>query len=207
MIQVEDGCDAAGKQLYKLVCQVCGMNQADVHAQHDAAKGTRKPFGKAQFTPTSLESYNVTRLDGRVDAADYQKWLSAVMSDPIRAAAFMVDGKRPSNTNNVRWEIARRSACGIPMLNADPSDTRSALEGAVKKGRVPKGKLVKRIIVKPKTGATGARGWMERMWHVHELKYARGLVCVTDDGDETKVFPQWSDMRAAILKSGWEIIR
>jgi hypothetical protein len=146
-------------------------------------------------------------LDGVVDAEDFAKYLLAVEADPVRHAAFMADGRRPYGTHNTRWEIARRSACGIPMLNADPSDTRAALEGAVKKGRVAKGKMIKRIVVKPATGATGARGWMERMWQIYDLKYSRGVVAVTDDGDETKVFSQWSDLRAAIVKSGWEIIK
>jgi hypothetical protein len=97
------------------------------------------------------------------------------------------------------------------MLNANPTQIFEALEGktSARKMRTVKGKLYKRIVVKPDSLYIGkTAGWMERVWTIHQLKYANGLVIVDDQGNESpKIFPQWSDVSKAIRQAGWSIVR
>lgn len=173
-------------------------------------RGRVKPQSKRQWTPLGDNGeggYPV--VEGKpIDPVDFARYLDHVLDDPIRKAQFMAEGRRPGNCGRGAYGIALRAATREPMLNADPAKTRESLEGRKQyKGRLDKLPAFKRIVVKPSKGVTGQRGWMERMWSVHQLKYGRGVVAVTDDGDETLVFPQYSDLRKSIIASGWQIIR
>jgi hypothetical protein len=106
--------------------------------------------------------------------------------------------------------IVSRKTLREPMLNANPRETQKALEGKhhmPRNARLDKEKPFKRIVVKPQSHLTGKRGWQERMWTIHHLRYSRGIVGVTDEGEETLVFPDWGNMRRSIKGSGWQIIR
>lgn len=99
------------------------------------------------------------------------------------------------------------------MLNADPQSLKFLdHDKAVRKGRIPKGLLYKRIVVKPLNGRNARMGrnnsfWGEREWLVHTLRYGRGYILTTDTADESKVFPTYGELASAIRKSGWEILR
>lgn len=169
--------------------------------------------GSLQFKPLTVdgETPYPTTADGRItDVDDFARCLGELLSDPMRCAQLLVESRRPGNVSKVRHEISMRKAGREPMLNADPAQTRAALEGRTKlrrNARLDKLAPFKRIVVKPSSRATGARGWQERMWTIHQLKYGRGVVAVTDDGDETVIAPQWSELRSLIIRSGWDIIR
>ena len=185
---------------------------AGCYAANNAARGTRKPQTKreARINESAGTTYPGKSLDGRInDPADYARWLAKLGDDPVRIAALESDGRRPSGVSKARYGIAIRSANKTPMLNADPSDTQNALEGKTRafKSGVMKGKVWKRIVVKPDSAKNGKAGWQERLWYVYEMKYARGLVIVTDEGDESKVFPTWGEMHSAIIQSGWRLVK
>lgn len=169
--------------------------------------------GSLQFKPHTAdgETGYMTRPDGTIaDVQDFARYLEGVLSDPVREAQLLTQARRPPHVSHVRHEIAMRSAMREPMLNADPSATRKALEGRSRlrrNARLDKLAPFKRIVVKPCSSITGTHGWQERMWSIHKLKYGPGVVAVTDDGDETMICPQWSDLRSRIVKSGWDIIR
>lgn len=170
------------------------------------SRGRQKPKDKSDWRPKHQHDAEFQlELDGRVNPAKFREFLDAVMDDPIRFAAFMAEGRRPGNVGKAAHGIVMRKASREPMLNADPRRVQKALERP-EKNRLPKMPPFKRIIVKPTNHTTGAKGWYDRVWTIHQLRYSRGVVAVTDDGSETMVFPQYSELRKAILGSGWNII-
>ena len=186
-------------------CTVC-------HSINNAARGHRKPQTKreARIAEVSDTAYPGKSIDGSIkDPADFARWLGKLVDDPVRLAALESDSRRPAGVSKARFGIAIRSANRTPMLNADPADTRNALEGRTRafKSGVMKGKIFKKITVKPDSSKTGKSGWQERLWYVYEMKYARGLVIVTDEGDESKVFKTWAEMHSAIIQAGWRLVK
>lgn len=166
-----------------------------------------KTKNRDEFVPMTRDDF-ITM--GKFDADKFAAYLEYVHADPVRLAAWRTDQRRPKGDPR-RLGIAARAAAGIPMLNANPTQIFEALEGktSARKMRTVKGKLYKRIVVKPDSMYVGkTEGWMERSWTVHQLKYASGLVIVDDQGNESpKIFPQWSDAASAIRKAGWRIVR
>jgi hypothetical protein len=97
------------------------------------------------------------------------------------------------------------------MLNAGKKAIQQGLLKFEKgmNGHLPKGKPFRYLLVKPNStqAARLGGGWHSREWVIYTLKYAKGLIIVTNRGDESKVFDRFPDIREAILNSGWEIIR
>jgi len=119
-----------------------------------------------------------------------------------------------SRTDPHRTSIAGRSAAKVPMLNADPDSIKQGLDyrEVSRKTHLPKGAVALRLVVKPTSSKTAKLGmnsacWSERSWTVYTLRYAKGFVIVTDLGMESKVFSNIGQLKSAIRKSGWEIIR
>jgi hypothetical protein len=169
------------------------------------ARGRQKPQAKSDWKPQHQHDAEFpVALDGRVDREAFKGFLDDVLDDPIRKASFMAEGRRPGNVGRAAYGIAMRRTLREPMLNADPRRVREALERP-EKSRVPKLPPFKRIVVKPVLPV--ARGWYERVWTIHQLRYTRGVIAVTDEGDETQIFPQYSDLRAAIGRAGWKVVK
>lgn len=171
------------------------------------AHGRARPQPKREPGPPERERYEHV---GDFDPEDFKRWLMRLEKDPARFAAFMADARRPKGVSRERHGVALRRAIREPMLNADPRAVREGLlydKGSP--GHLPKGKPFRYLLVKPAALATAklAGGWHSREWVVFTLKYAKGLVIVTEKGRESKVFPGFGSMREAIIGSGWEIIR
>jgi hypothetical protein len=139
--------------------------------------------------------------------------LKRMSSDPVLAADVAFQLRRPRRVDRTRFLLAGHSAAKEPMLNADPQSIRNGLnyKEQQSKTRLPKQRVVERIIVKPmslktaKLGYTSAN-WTQRLWQVWNLKYAKGFVIVTDMGMETPPFNSMGELKSAIRKSGWEIV-
>jgi hypothetical protein len=186
-------------------------NRAKFELWHKRGMLTEKQFDR---TATRDDFVPLTRDDfvdmGVFDAEKFAAYLEYIHDDPVRLAAWRTDQRRIKGDPR-RLGIAARAAAGIPMLNANPTQIFEALEGktSARKMRTVKGKLYKRIVVKPDALYVGkTEGWMERVWTIHQLKYASGLVIVDDQGNESpKIFPQWSDIAKAIRQAGWRVVR
>ena len=139
------------------------------------------------------------------------EFLMRLESDDVRKAAWLVDGKRRLKGQSSRLGLAKRIAVKEPLLNANTNEIFAALEKepAISRARVPKDKLYKEIVVCPDNSKAAklGKGWHERRWTVHTLKYAKGLILVTDRGEESSVFNGWAEMRSALIKSGWRILK
>lgn len=145
----------------------------------------------------------------KAQAADFLRRLCA---DPVRSASLALLVNRPAGVSKERFQIAARAAGREPMLTANPESVRLGLNRLESNPRVSKGQLYKRVILKPRTLANAKLGhpggfWGERMWSVFRLKYSNKFVVVTDTGDETKLFNSYGEIRSALTKSGWEIVR
>lgn len=144
----------------------------------------------------------------------WSQTLERMLKDPEYAAEVRFQLRRPRNVDKTRFLISGRSACKEPMLNASPDSIRRGLDYKEQrsKTRLPKQKMVEKIIVKPtslktaKLGYTSAN-WTQRLWQVFTLKYAKGFVIVTDMGMETPPFNSMGELKSAIRKSGWEIVK
>lgn len=191
-------CPVHGKEM---PCYMCS-------AHNHAAKGPRRKQPLREKKPIQTLGYIVT--GGQVDPSKLADWLRGLADDPVRIAGIEADGRRPGGVNRERFGVAIRAACGTPMLCAQPAEVFHALEGKTRikrNARLDKAGVYKRIVVKPTTARTGAAGWGDRLWLVYNLKYSKGVVVVTDEGDESKVFPQYSELRKALLASGWSILK
>lgn len=173
-------------------------------------RGRTKPQSKREFRPTGQNGAGYMVTGDSIDPKDFAAHLLRIQEDPVRFAQFMAEGRRPGNVSRAAYGIATRRAVREPMLNANPRETQKALEGkhhVPRNARLDKDKPFKRIVVKPNSSITGKNGWYERLWTIHHLRYSRGIVGVTDEGEETLVFPDWFSMRKSIVGSGWQIIR
>lgn len=150
------------------------------------------------------------RYSSNFDPDDFTRWMLRLQSDPVRLAAFLADGRRPKGVSREQHGVALRRAVREPMLTADPRTIASGLlDKTQQSGRLPKGKPFRYLLVKPACIATSrlGGGWHAREWVVYTLKYAKGLVVVTNKGQESSVFPSFRVLRDNIIKSGWEIVR
>lgn len=135
------------------------------------------------------------------------------VKDPTFAADMAFQLRRPRRVDKTRYLLAGHSAAREPMLNASPDSIRNGLNYKEQrnKTRLPKQRLVERLIVKPNSLKTAKLGytspnWTQRLWQVFSLKYAPGFVIVTDMGMETSPFGSMGELKSAIRKSGWEIV-
>lgn len=173
--------------------------------------GARK---KLVDLPTPEELRN---RDGRkrepLSGAQTLAIIERMAADPVYAAEIQLEMRRPGRHSKARHHIAARAAAKEPMLNASPDSIRNGLayHEPSHKDRLVKGKVYVHLIVKPTTGAAakaeGLKSWVERRWTVYTLKYSKGFVIVTDRGSESRVFPTYGELRSALNKSGWEIVR
>jgi hypothetical protein len=162
--------------------------------------------------------YTITKSPrGLFTASDAAKLLAGIGGDPVKGAELLTMMRRPSGVSKERFGVAVRNNCKEPMLTADASSVRNGL-GMTKQSErltnksLPKQKLYDNLRIKPFRMSTAKYGrnsafWGERLWRVYTLKYARGYVVTTDIGDDSRVFPTYGELRAAIKRSGWEIIR
>lgn len=182
------------------------LNDERGHARklkRGAINNRPKPKAKSEMTP-----YFQTARDGSVDAEDFAKFLVELSDNPVRAAAIAADSRRPKGVTRVRHGIALRKAVREPMLNASPGIIRKALKDFKNDGqRLAVDSIYKSFVVKPTSTVSGAKGWHERLWKAYTLRYARGMVIVTDTGEQSKPFNSWGEARKAVIGSGWEIMR
>lgn len=146
-----------------------------------------------------------------------KKFLKAVTSDPVRASQLYMAAARPRGVSVERFNIACRAAGREPMLNANPESINRGLdynraEGDQRKKALPKAGVAERINVKPSSLKNAKYGrnsayWGAREWLIFVLKYSRGYVVRTDVGDESSVFRSVGQLKSAIRKSGWEILK
>lgn len=160
-----------------------------------------------------LAATHDVRLAGVVKAGSTTEALVRLYNnEPAEFAELMNLVGRPAGVSKERFGIASRAAAKIPMLNADPDCIRSKGTSDGKPARVPKARVEYRLVIKPRTLKNAKLGrnapfWGERLWLVHSLKFSKGYVITTDTGDETRTFQHEGQLRSAILRSGWEIVR
>lgn len=143
-----------------------------------------------------------------VPPRDFARFLERLENQPERASELAAESRRPAGVSRAAYGVAIRKAGGSPMLNADARQVTDSLERGQRRYRQPKAGLVEQLIVKPEAMATGkVAGWHERRWTIHRLKYAKGVCIVTDTGDESKAFNTIGELKSAVVKSGWRIIR
>lgn len=138
--------------------------------------------------------------------------IQSLANDPVRFAAAAADSRRPVGVPRARHGVAIRHAAGDRMLTAQPSEVKEALR---KQGAPPSlisAGLYERMVVKPKTGAAARAGrsssfWGERSWAIHRPKYGRGFFIRYDTGGDSRVYQSIADLRGAVKRSGFEIIR
>lgn len=179
-------------------CSLC------VSINDNRGRGKSQPVREKRLDSSEEYTYS-----GEFDIEDYRRWLKRIFDDPDRLAAFLADGRRPAGTNRRAYGVAIRKSIREPMLSANPEQVRGGLKSEIKaKPQTVKSGEFKRIKVKPKSlgAARLGGGWHTREWIVYTLRYAKGLVIVTDKGEESSVFPSWHAMRESIIKSHWEIL-
>lgn len=137
-----------------------------------------------------------------------------MQKDPTFAADIAHQLRRPRGVDKRRHMISGRKAAQEPMLNA-PRDTIEralAYREPTHRDRLVKGELYDRLVVKPRCIEAAKKEyagafWGERLWNIYTLRYSRGFVIVTDKGSESRTFPSMGELKSAIRKSGWDIIR
>lgn len=180
-----------------------------------AGRAKRQPLREQRMVPRgpiksiSGPGYIVTdphKVDQR-GIADFFDRLGEGM-EVERASELAAASRRPTGVSSAAYGVAIRRASRTPMLNAEPKLVRDALEQGKRDYRMPKDGIATAWVVKPKAMINGkTQGWWERRWVVHKLKYSKGFCLVTDKGDESKAFRTIGELRSAVVKSGWEIVR
>lgn len=150
-----------------------------------------------------------TVTSGDVDPKRLESYYRNLYNDDVGYAQILSDLRRQKGVSRARNGVLLRRSLRSPMLNANPKQIGKALvhDPSVPGNRVAKAEIHSRIIVKPASAKTGARGWHERRWLIYNLRYARGVVIVTDEGHESKTFGSYGEARKAIIQSGWTIVR
>lgn len=140
--------------------------------------------------------------------------LHRMMTDPALAAEIANRLRKPSNVSQSRYNLASRHAVREPTLNAAANSIANGLKYHEKnpKDRIVRGKVYARLVITPGTLKNAKLGrthafWEERLWNVYSLRYSSGFIVVTDDGSESKVIASFGEVKSAIVKSGWNIIR
>ena len=138
-----------------------------------------------------------------------QAFLLSLCADPVRSAQLSLAIRRPAGVSKERFGAAATASAREPMLTANPG---SVLVQEEHSTRQAKGKLVKRIVVKPLSRSNAKMGrsssfWGERTWAIYQLKYSRGYTITTDYGADSGIFRTVGELVSAVTKSGWEVIR
>lgn len=180
-------------------------------AEHVQGSGRRLPI-RDNLSPK--EKKYLFQSSGRYNAANAAATLERMASDPVFAAEVHHALRQPRKVDRIKHGISGRAAADEPMLNASKSSIDNGLRyrETDHKTRVAKGRLHQRLVVKPVSRQAATLGypggnWTERLWNVYNVKYARGLVAVTENGLETSVFKTEGELHSAISNSGWEIAR
>lgn len=163
---------------------------------------------------TAIEKRQDFAEQGRFNPKSAHYIMQRMLTDPVFKAEIDHALRKPVKVDRFKHGAAGRAAAGIPMLNASKDSIENGLRYREHgdKDNLPKGALFGRVVVKPLTVATSRLGspggfWGERTWSIYNLKYAKGVVAVTDHGQETASFPTVGELMSAINKSGWEVIR
>jgi hypothetical protein len=182
-------------------------------ARHHGLLDFDKHKNRDYFVPSSTEDFKV---NGNFSIEKFQAYMTLLEHDPVRKAMHDTDMRRGVMRGDPRRNgISALATIKEPMLNASPNSISNALayKEPGHKDRVVKNKKVyDRIVVKP-TCTTAAKlehkssFWGERCWNIYTLRYAKGFVLVTDGGSESRVFPTYGELKVAVKKSGWEIVR
>lgn len=193
---------------YTRACEECQRLNEERGRARKLKNGSLKKEPRRRSKPESgpyFRSYH----DGRVNESGLADYLEALSDNPISVAVIEAEGRRPKGVTSARHGVAIRQAVREPMLNATPGAVSKALREFKNEGQriaLDSG-IVKSFVVKPTSRVTGVHGWYERRWMAKNARYARGLVIVTDEGEQSKLFNSWGEARKAILASGWEILR
>lgn len=148
------------------------------------------------------------------DAAGIRAWAKRLLDNPVEMADWKFRKRRFRGTSQHQRDVISAKTLREPVLNALPESVSRGLlyKERETKDRIPKDRLYDTIVVKPVTSAAAIAGrsstfWGERRWTVYRAKYTRGYVLVTDTNAESKLFPTYGELKSAIIKSGWEIVR
>ena len=154
---------------------------------------------------------------GRIRPGALAELLTAMGKDPARLAMLEAASRRPAGVSKERFQIAIRASVQEPMLTAHKRSVEKGLDfkhldESNRKSRVPKGPVYAKLVVRPLALRNAKHGrtspfWGERLWYVRTLKYASGYVITTDIGDDSRTFPTFGELKSAITKSGWEVVR
>lgn len=165
-------------------------------------------------TPTPMERRLYDNLGSRFNFQAAESMVQRMALDPVFEADVKHLLRRPKRVNKTRHQIAGRSAAKEPMLNASPDSIRNALayREPTHNDRLPKGRVYATLIVKPMNSRAAklehhSAFWGERRWVVYTLRYTSGYVLVTDKGSESKRFHSFGELKSAVTKSGWEVVR
>jgi len=181
-------------------------------ARHHGLLDFDKHKNRDYFVPTTVEDF---RVNGNFDLPKFQAYMELLEHDPVRKAMHETDMRRGVMRGDPRRNgVSALATIKEPMLNACPNSIANALayREPNHKDRVVKGKIYDRLVVKPLTSKNAklehnSGFWGERCWNVYTLRYAKGFVLVTDGGGESRVFPTYGELKVAVKKSGWEIVR
>jgi len=200
--------------------RVCAGQCLQCFSQNNSAR-VGKTLLKAGDRPLPADydtGYSITRqADGSFSPEAFTQFKQRLLADEVRWGEAQVAMRRPSNVSKERFGAAVRSAAGDAMLTASPDSIRFGLDHSkahehLNKRRVAKGAKVDQLVIKPSTLHNAKYGrnstfWGERLWTVFSLRYGRGYIVTTELGDDSVVFPSVGQLRSAIKKSGWEIVR
>lgn len=187
------------------------MSETNWKAPHVQGSG-RKLGLRDTYSP--LEKRLQFQNGARFGKHNLESTLKRYLTDETFKAEADHAMRQPRKVDRIKHGISGRAAADEPMLNASKSSIDNGLRyrETDHKSRVAKGALHQRIVVKPVSRQAALFGypggnWGERLWSIYHLKYARGLVAVTENGLETAVFKTEGELHSAISKSGWEIAR
>lgn len=181
--------------------------------------GKRKPSKADKPLPYRFDDRNRVQTDKRgVPTVEALRSFGLTMAKhPERLAELLLETRRPAGVAKERFGVAARKASRTPMINADPKNIGRGLDWYKaqldeRRYSPAKDKVYKRIVVKPTTLQTAKAGrtsafWGERLWTVFTLKYSKGYIITTDNGETSKRFPTYGELKSAITKSGWEVVR
>lgn len=207
------GNDAMAGLAQSIVDQGVEAVQSTIKVSLFASKNGSGNKKRLRDTPTTVER-RLMDTPLRLTIEDYPVLLQRMADDPIYAADILHQMRRPKRGNATRHKISGRHAVREPMLNASVNSVANGLQYREPeyKDRVIKAGVYDTLVVKPTSSNTAklertSSFWGERTWKVYTLRYSKGYVLVTDKGSESRVFPTYGELKAAVRKSGWEIIR
>lgn len=170
-----------------------------------AGKVHTKRFDRRVFVPVNNGS-DITTLAG------YDNWLRGLKEDPARAAAVLVDLRRPAGVNRNHYGVAAFKGGREPMLNADKRAVERSLsrhfdEHGSKHAKLKCFKIIEVKPESPQAAKVNGNSWSQHQWEVWTLRYSPGLVLRNHRGDESDVFPGWGKMKSTLEEIGFKIIK